>query len=159
VWNKAALYARRAGEHALQRCAYSEAAAPFEKARLALGHLPQDSDVARETIDVRLRLHRSLVSTGIAGPTSENLCEAETLLELVDDPARRVRVLLCVSEYSRQTGHYARAIEHGHGALNAAMETGTRASAGRGTLSSGQGAILEGTVSPGDLDPATEPRR
>ena len=148
VWNKSALYARCAGEHALQRCAYSEAAALFEKARLALGHLPQDSDVARETIDVRLRLHRSLVSTGIAGPTIENLCEAETLLELVDDPARRVRVLLCVSEYSRQTGHYARAIEHGHGALNAAMESRDPSLAAEARFHLGQAQFWKGQYRP-----------
>src|SRR5204863_7043544 len=56
IWNKAALYARRAGEHALQRCAYSEAAALFENARVALEHLPQDSDVAREALAVRVGL-------------------------------------------------------------------------------------------------------
>jgi predicted ATPase len=86
IWNKAAAYARQAGEHALLRCAYAEAAALFENARVALERLPRDAEVARETIDVRVRLHRSLIHTGIAAPTIENLREAETLLERVDDP-------------------------------------------------------------------------
>ena len=120
IWNKAAAYARRAGEQALLRCAYAESAALFENARVALERLPWDAEVARETIDVRVRLHRSLMPTGIAAPTIENLREAETLLERVDDPARRAAVLLCVSEYARWTGHYERAIDSGYRALNAA---------------------------------------
>ena len=124
IWNKAAAYARQAGEHALLRCAYAEAAALFENARVALERLPRDADVLRETIDVRVRLHRSLIPTGIAAPTIENLREAETLLERVDDPARRAEVLLCVSEYARWTGHYERAVDSGYRALNAAAACG-----------------------------------
>src|SRR5262249_49276613 len=123
VWSKAALYARRAGHQAMRRCAYSEAVTLFEKARVALEHLPLESDVARETIDVRVSLHRSLAPTGVAAPTIENLHEAETLLERADDPARRAQVLLCVSEYCRWTGKYERAIESGHRALDAAIES------------------------------------
>ena len=123
IWDKAAVYARLAGEQATQRRAYAEAAALFEQARLALEHLPQDSEVMREAIDVRVSLHRSLIPTGILAPTIENLREAETLLAHVDDPARRANVLLCVTEYSRWTGHHARAIESGKLALTAAIES------------------------------------
>ena len=123
IWDKAALYARLAGEQATQRRAYAEAAALFEQARLALEHLPQDPEVMREAIDVRVRLHRSRIPTGIVAPSIENLREAETLLAHVDDPARRANVLLCVTEYSRWTGRHARAVESGNLALTAAIES------------------------------------
>jgi DNA-binding SARP family transcriptional activator len=123
VWHKAALYARRAGEQALQRCAYSNAASLFEKARLALEHLPENPDVAREMIDVRVSLHRSLLPTGIPTATIVNLTEAERLLRRVDDDlVRRAKVLLCVSEHARNTGRYEQALDAGRRALRAARD-------------------------------------
>jgi hypothetical protein len=70
-----------------------------------------------------VRLHRSRIPTGIVAPSIENLREAETLLAHVDDPARRANVLSCVTEYSRWTGHHARALESGNLALMAAIES------------------------------------
>jgi len=122
LWHKAAWYARRAGEQAFQRCAYFDAVLLFEKARLALEHLPEHRDVAHEMVDVRVSLHRSLLRTGIPAPTIANLTEAEHLLQRVDDPVRRAKILLCVSEYSRNTGRYEQALDAGRRALRAARD-------------------------------------
>jgi class 3 adenylate cyclase/tetratricopeptide (TPR) repeat protein len=64
VWDKALLYCRQAGARAFARAAFREAAAAFEQALVALGHLPKSRDRHEQDIDLRLTLRIMLSSLG-----------------------------------------------------------------------------------------------
>ena len=53
IWDKAVTYLRQAGEKAAARSAYREAAAAFEQALAALGHLPESRGTIEQSIDLR----------------------------------------------------------------------------------------------------------
>jgi tetratricopeptide (TPR) repeat protein len=124
VWDKTAFYARKAAELAFAQCAYSEASALLEQAKTALDHLPRTPQVLLETIDARLALHRSLVPTGVAGRTIDNLREIEKLIATTDDARRRAQLSLDLSDYFRSTGDHRRAIDHAQHAVVAARKGG-----------------------------------
>ena len=60
VWDKALPYGRQAGAKAFARAALREAAAAFEQALTALGHLPESRDTREQDIDLRLDLRTML---------------------------------------------------------------------------------------------------
>ena len=61
IFDKAAQYLHAAGTRAVTRSMYREGVAYLEQALSALGHLPRSSRVIEQDIDLRLRLHRSLM--------------------------------------------------------------------------------------------------
>ena len=60
VWDKALAYFRQAGEKAMVRSAYREAAGYFEQALGALAHLPQERDTREQAVDLRFALRSAL---------------------------------------------------------------------------------------------------
>jgi DNA-binding NtrC family response regulator len=60
IWDKAVTYLRQAGEKAAARSAYREAAAAYEQALAALGHLPESRGTIEQSIDLRTELRASL---------------------------------------------------------------------------------------------------
>jgi predicted ATPase len=106
VWAKALVYLRQAGEKALARSAYREAAGCFEQGLSALEHLPEQRDTREQAIDLRLALRNALFPAGDSQSRQRILMllrEAESLAAALDDPRRlgQVSLRLAVHSYSR----------------------------------------------------------
>ena len=121
VWDKAVAYCRQAGARAMTRSAYQEAAARFEQAVDALRNLPEDRRVIDELIDVRLDLRGALLLLGRPRQALEQLHEAETLAEILQDHRRVGRIAGHTAHCFRVIGEHARAIEYGRRALEVAQ--------------------------------------
>src|SRR5262249_30576539 len=85
VWDKALPYCRQAGAKAATHSAYGDAAAWFERALVALQHLPERRDLCEQAIDLRFDLRGALPPLGEFGRVLDYLHEAETLAEALDD--------------------------------------------------------------------------
>jgi tetratricopeptide (TPR) repeat protein len=110
VWEKALAYGRQAGEKAMARSAYREAAGAFEQALSALPHLPEQRDTLAQAIDLRLALRQALRPLGGFARILAVLREAESLAEALDDPRRLGRVSIALVVHFGLTGAYDQAI-------------------------------------------------
>ena len=117
VWAKALGYCRHAGEKALARSAYREAAGHFEQALGALGHLPATRDIHAQAIDLRLALRTALRPLGDLGRILVRLREAEGLAEALGDPRRLAQVSLFLSRHFSGVGAHDQAIATAQRAL------------------------------------------
>ena len=124
VWDKALAYFRQAGEKALARSAYREAAGYFEQALSALPHLPETRATREQAIDLRLALRSALQPSGDLGRMLVCLREAEALAEALDDPRRLARISLFLSRYFSLMGTYDQAIIAAQRALALATASG-----------------------------------
>jgi class 3 adenylate cyclase/tetratricopeptide (TPR) repeat protein len=125
VWDKALAYFRQAGEKSLARSAHQEALASFEQALAALQHLPATRDLREQAIDLRLDLRNArLILGGHLERILQDLQEAETLAEALDDPRRLGRVSLYMTYYFRETGQDDRCLAAGQRALALAAASG-----------------------------------
>lgn len=133
VWGKAVEYLRQAGAKAMTRALLREAAGYFEKALLALRHLPEDRDTLAQAIDLRFDLRNSYQLLGEHARVLEHLQSAEPLARALDDPHRLGRLLGYLSGYfffvgelsqGKETGERALAIAEtiGDGSLGAEMK-------------------------------------
>src|SRR5262249_33404506 len=68
VWDRAARYARHAGDKAAGYSANREAVGFYEQALAALEHLPEDRPAMEQAIDIRLDLRRTLVPLADKSP-------------------------------------------------------------------------------------------
>ena len=93
LWDKALLYGREAGGKAASRSAYREALVALERAREALGHLPERRETLEQGVDLRLAFLDALNALGDLPRMLELLAEAERLAVALDDKPRLVRVL------------------------------------------------------------------
>jgi tetratricopeptide (TPR) repeat protein len=124
VWDKAVPYCRQAGARAYDRAAFREAAAAFEQALVALGHLPESRDTREQAVDLRLDLR------SVLGPLAEgerlfaHLREAETLAERLGDHRRLGLVCAYMGWYFRVMGDYDRTIASSQRALAIAEALG-----------------------------------
>ena len=117
VWEKAAAYLHQAGDRAIQRCAYRQAAAFFRQAMAALARLPASETVTAQAIDIRIRLRPALMPIGESDQVLSYLLEAEQLASTAGDRARLVLVLIHQSYFHSV-----------HGAIPTAVSTAHRAS-------------------------------
>ena len=117
VWDQALAYCRQAGEKALTRPAYREAAEYFEQALSAVPHLPEQSQTREQAIDLRLALRSALVPLGDFGRILTALREAEFLAEALDDPRRLGQVSGFLSFHFHLMGAHDHAIAAGQRAL------------------------------------------
>jgi class 3 adenylate cyclase/tetratricopeptide (TPR) repeat protein len=125
VWDKALAYCRQAGEKAMGRSAHQEALASFEQALEALQHLPATRDLCEQAIDLRLDLRNTrLILGGHLERILQDLQEAETLAEALDDPRRLGRVSLYMTFYFRETAQQDRCLAAGQRALALAAASG-----------------------------------
>jgi predicted ATPase len=125
VWDKALAYLRQAGEKAVARSAYREAAGYLEQALSALPHLPEMRDMHEQAIDLRLALRTALTaSVGNAERILAYLREAETLAEALDDQHRLGQVSAFLSNYFYRMGAYDQAIASAQCALALATAAG-----------------------------------
>jgi class 3 adenylate cyclase/tetratricopeptide (TPR) repeat protein len=124
VWDKALAYGRQAGEKALARSAYREAAGSFEQALNALSHLPDQGDMREQAIDLRLALRTALRPSGDLGRILACLHEAESLAMDLDDPRRLGQVCLFLSRHLSAMGARDQAIAAAQRALALAAANG-----------------------------------
>ena len=127
VWNKAASYLWRAGTQMVARLANREAVACYEQALDALGHLPGSRETVEQGIDIRLELHKALISLGEPQRTGANLVEAEKAARGLADQARLGRVAAHMTNYFWLAGESDRAVESGERARTIARALDDRA--------------------------------
>src|SRR6516162_5729542 len=113
VWDKAVTYCQQAGARALDHAAFREAVASFEQTLQALTHLPEDSDIRRLAIDLRLALDGPLTPLGENRRRLVLLGEAEALARALNDQARLGQVLARMGHVLRLTGDLEGAIVAG----------------------------------------------
>ena len=109
VWDKAAVYQRRAAAKAQARSAHREAVVCLEEALDALRHLPETPETREQNIDVRLELRGSLYPLGEFEKMLAYLREAEAMASAISDEGRLGLVCIHTAEYLRQTGRFAEA--------------------------------------------------
>ena len=113
VWDKAVTYLRQAGLKAFERSANREAAAYFEQAIDALGHLPQRRDTTERAIDLRFDLRSPLFAMGEFRRTLDHLRVAEELALGLDDQLRLGRITAYMTNSFWRMGENERALESG----------------------------------------------
>jgi len=126
VWDKAVTYCQQAGARALDHAAFREAVAAFEQALQALAHLPEDSDIRRLAIDLRLALDGPLTPLGENRRRLVLLGEAEALARALNDQARLGQVLARMGHVLRLTGDLEGAIVAGRQACELTAALGER---------------------------------
>jgi DNA-binding NtrC family response regulator/tetratricopeptide (TPR) repeat protein len=117
AWAKAHAYLHQAGTKAFTRCAHQEAAACFDRALAALGHLPESRERTERIVDLRFDLRNTLQPLGEFGRILECLREAEALARTLGDQRRLGEASAYLTDYFRLMGDQDRAIEYGQQAL------------------------------------------
>ncbi len=123
-WEKAVDYLRRAGARAFARSANTEAAACYEQALVALGHLPVRREIQELDIDLRFALRNALTPLAQAHRVLEHLRAAHKLARLIGDDRRRARALSFAANSLCLVADYEGAIEAGQQARETAQSLG-----------------------------------
>jgi class 3 adenylate cyclase/tetratricopeptide (TPR) repeat protein len=110
-WEEAARYSRLAGQKALDRSAYADAAVAFEHALDAIQRTPESDARLGETLDVHLELRDAVWPIGQLDRTLDNLRRAEALATHLGDQRRLGRALAHLANYFSLTGEPEQAIE------------------------------------------------
>ncbi len=132
VWEKALTYFRQAGRKALARSACLEAVVCYEQALVAIDHLPERRNLHEQAIDLRLELWGARFLLDDLEGSINDLREAESLAQALDDAQRLGRVWLHMAIHFYVTGAYDQATAFGQRALDLAMtgeDTGFQAQA------------------------------
>jgi transcriptional regulator with AAA-type ATPase domain/tetratricopeptide (TPR) repeat protein len=124
AWPKARTYLLQAGQKAFSRCAHQEAAECYERALVALAHLPESRARAEQAVDLRFDLRNTLQPLGEFRRMGDVLREAEALGRSLDDPRRLGQVAAYLTDYYRLMGDADRAVEYGTKALAIAEALG-----------------------------------
>jgi class 3 adenylate cyclase/tetratricopeptide (TPR) repeat protein len=113
-------YWQQAGQRAATHSAYREAAACYEQALLALGHLPGGREAHAEAIDLRFHLRNVLLPLGEQERILEHLRVAATLAEAVQDQSRLGWVTVYMTSCLYNMGQPDHAVRTGQRALTMA---------------------------------------
>jgi class 3 adenylate cyclase/tetratricopeptide (TPR) repeat protein len=117
VWDKAVTYQRQAGAKAFSQAANRDSVECFERALLALAHLPEGRDRLEQAIDLRFDLRNALLALGEFQKILGFLQEAETLAEALDDQRRLGRVFSYMIVHFSRMGVHDRAVGAGQRAF------------------------------------------
>ena len=117
-------YWQQAGQRAVRRSAYREAAACYEQALEALQQLPGGHEVPVEAIDLRLHLRNVLLPLGEQERILDHLRVAATLAEAVQDQPRLGWVTIYMTSCYYNLGQPENAVETGQRALTMARALG-----------------------------------
>jgi class 3 adenylate cyclase/tetratricopeptide (TPR) repeat protein len=117
VWDKAVTYQRQAGAKAFSEAANRDAVECFERALLALTHLPEGRDRLEQAIELRFDLRNALLALGEFQRILSFLEEAEPLAVALDDQRRLGRVSSYMIVQFTRMGDYDRAVGAGQRAL------------------------------------------
>jgi tetratricopeptide (TPR) repeat protein len=110
LWEKAVTYLWQSGAKASSRSANREAKEFFQKALLALDHLPRTQSTLSQAIDLRLDLRNPLFLLGEFEQLYQCLHQAESIAENLGDQRRLGRVLNFLISYYGLIGEHERAI-------------------------------------------------
>jgi predicted ATPase len=121
---KAVRYLREAGLKAASRSALTDALGWFEQALTALRVLPESRSMLEQSFDVRLEMRAILTQLGEIRRGLENLREAESIAERLNDEQRRGRACAFAANIQVQIGQLDEAIASGNRALAIARSRG-----------------------------------
>src|SRR5262249_34776418 len=124
VWGKAVVHLRRAGTRAYERSAGREAVASFERALVAMAHLPDSRSTLEHAFEIRLELRPVLFSLGEVRRALELVREAEDLAERLNDDRRQTRVLAAITNAHSHLGELDEALLTGNRGLKIAQRSG-----------------------------------
>ena len=114
-------YWQQAGQRAVTRSAYREAAACYEQALVGLQHLPGGYAAQAEAIDLRLNLRNVLLPLGEQERILDHLRVAATLAEAVQDQQRLGWVTIYMTSCFYNMGQSENAVRTGQRALTMAL--------------------------------------
>jgi tetratricopeptide (TPR) repeat protein len=117
-------YWQQAGQRAVRRSAYREAAACYEQALAALQQLPGGREAPVEAIDLRLHLRNVLLPLGEQERILDHLRVAATLAETIQDQPRLGWVTIYMTSCYYNLGQPENAVETGQRALTMAQALG-----------------------------------
>ena len=117
-------YWQQAGQRAVRRSAYREAAACYEQALEAFQQLPGGHEVPVEAIDLRLHLRNVLLPLGEQERILDHLRVAATLAEAAQDQPRLGWVTIYMTSCYYNLGQPENAVETGQRALTMARALG-----------------------------------
>jgi class 3 adenylate cyclase/tetratricopeptide (TPR) repeat protein len=137
VWDKAFTYLRQAGAQAVARSAYQEAVVWYERALVALQHLPQRRELLEQAIDLRFDLRNALLVLGEYERILEHLRAAETLAQTLGDQRRLGQISAYMGASFHAMGEYDQAITVYQRTLATASALGEMAIQVRVTLMQG----------------------
>jgi len=139
LWDRAADFLWESGRKAAARNAYRDAVSGFEKALVALSHVPESDDTLRQGIDLRFELRSSLQALSDHQRILEHLREAEALSSRLGDRDRLGWASAYLSQYLRWEGATAEAESLGKRALAIASSADDMALRVAATFFLGQG--------------------
>jgi class 3 adenylate cyclase/tetratricopeptide (TPR) repeat protein len=129
MWDKAATYARQAGDRAAALCVDGEAVEHYERVMEALGHLDVTPEHVRAAIDVRLALRAPLWRGGQLERLLEIFRDVETLGTTHNETDRLdvvysffLQYYWAKAEHERAIGYGQRCVETGGGRADVGLE-------------------------------------
>lgn len=120
MWDKAAHYARQAGDRAAALCEDAKAVEFYEQALEALGRLPASPETGRLSIDLRLALRPPLWRAGKLDRLRAIFQEAEALASRYGETERLDVIYAFFVQYYWAKGEYGEAITYGERCLETA---------------------------------------
>jgi tetratricopeptide (TPR) repeat protein len=123
VWEKALTYTRQAGAKAEARAANREAVEYFERALVALKHLPDSRHWLEQAIELRFDLRRPLFQLGETDKMLAYLREARALAEALGDQLRQGWSLAQLGGHAWISGNQPEALELSQRAYEIATTT------------------------------------
>ncbi|HEY7141072.1 MAG TPA: sigma 54-interacting transcriptional regulator [Methylomirabilota bacterium] len=118
AWDKAVDYARRAGRQALTRSALRDAAAWFDQAVAALGHLPETRELVQLAIDLQFDLRNALWPQAEFRRVLDCLKRAEHLATTLGDQRRLAMTFALLTPMFSTREEHAKGVEYGRRALD-----------------------------------------
>jgi class 3 adenylate cyclase/tetratricopeptide (TPR) repeat protein len=116
-WGPATRLLRQAGDRARERSANREAAVLYEQALVALSHVPEGQDRAREALEIRASLRLALIPLADFRTFLPHLQAMEADATALGDERWRARIMAWRSECLRVSGEHAAAATAGERAL------------------------------------------
>ncbi len=122
VWEKAASFARQAGDRAAALCLDDKAAELYERGLQALERLPETAETAQLGIELRLAMRAPLWRGGQLDRLSARFKEVEQLATRWGQTDRLHTVYAFLAQYHWAKGEQREALRYGHRCLEAAEE-------------------------------------
>ena len=126
-WGPATRLLRQAGDRARERCANREAVSLYEQALVALSHLPEGRDRAREALEIRLGLRAALIPLADFRPLLPHLEAMDADAAVLGDERWLALIMAWRGECLRTGGEPAAAATAGERALGMLRSQGADA--------------------------------